>query len=317
VDELEALRRENVALRDQVTQLIEQLARLNDRVAELLAVAQRKQRKAGAVVAAAPPAPPPVVEGEEQRAFEARPQAPQKPPAEPPSKKKAKPTGRKPLPSHLETEEHELRPDACSACGGAALDVADELLEEKLHVVKEHQRRRVVRRYTCRCRACGERTTLRSLPAPYERSKITCEWLAWLVYQKFWLLTPLDRIRRDLAERSIPLAMSTLVTFIERAADLLSGVDGLHWKQLLASPWMATDGTGLKVIVPKLLTAHNGCIELYRNDELAVFQYEPDKSGDVVTAKLKPFHGTLTADAEHRFNVTHQPRRDAQREKSC
>jgi len=159
-----------------------------------------------------------------------------------------------------------------------------------------------VRRYTCRCRACGERTTLRSLPAPYERSKVTCEWLAWLVYQKFWLLTPLDRIRRDLAEREIPIAMSTLVSFIERAADLLSGVDGLHWKQLLASAWMATDGTGLKVIVPKLPAAHNGYLELYRNDELAVFQYEPDKSGDVVAAKLRPFRGTLTAGAEHRFN---------------
>jgi hypothetical protein len=140
--------------------------------------------------------------------------------------------------------------------------------EEKLHVVKEHQRRRVVRRYTCRCRACGERTTLRSLPAPYERSKVTCDWLAWFVYQKFWLLTPLDRIRRDLAERGIPLAMSTLVSFIDRAADLLSGVDGLHWKQLLASSWMATDGTGIKVIVPKLPAAHNGYVELYRNDEI-------------------------------------------------
>ena len=123
------------------------------------------------------------------------------------------------------------------------------------------------------------------------------------MYQKFWLLTPLDRIRRDLAERGIPLAMSTLVSFIERAADLLSGIDGLHWKQLLASRWMATDGTGLKVIVPKLPAAHNGYIELYRNDEVAVFQYEPDKSGDVVAAKLRSFRGTLTADAEHRFNA--------------
>jgi hypothetical protein len=180
--------------------------------------------------------------------------------------------------------------------------VADVVEEEKLHVVKEHQRRRVVKRTTCRCRACGERTTPRSLPAPYERSKVTCEWLAWFVYQKFWLLTPLDRIRRDLAERSIPLAMGSLVSFIERAADLLSGIDGLHWKQLLAGSWMATDGTGLKVVVPELPTAHNGYIELYRNDELAVFQYEPDKSGEVVAAKLRPFHGTLTADAEHRFN---------------
>jgi hypothetical protein len=122
------------------------------------------------------------------------------------------------------------------------------------------------------------------------------------VYQKFSLLLPLDRIRRDLAERRIPIAMSTLVTFIERAADLLAGIDGLHWKQLLASSWMATDGTGLKVIIPELPAAHNGYVELYRNDEVAVFQYEPDKSGDVVAAKLKPFRGTLTADAEHRFN---------------
>ena len=302
MDELEALRRENAALHKQIAQLIEQLARLNERVTELLAVAQRKQRKARAAEAAPPPAAPPLVEGEERRAFEERPKAPEKPPTEPAAKKKAKPTGRKPLPGHLEAEEHELRPESCAACGGVSLDLADELIEEKLHVVKEHQRRRVVRRYTCRCRACGVRTTLRSLPAPYERSKVTCEWLAWLVYQKFWLLTPLDRIRRDLAERDIPLAMSSLVTFIERAADLLSGIDGLHWRQLLASSWMATDGTGLKVIVPELPAAHNGYVELYRNEELAVFQYEPSKSGDVVAAKLRPFQGTLTADAEHRFN---------------
>jgi len=309
VDELEALRQENAQQRRQLAQLleqnaqlVEQLARLNERVTELLAVAQRKQRKQRVATDTPPPAAPPVVEGEQRRAFEERPKAPEKPESERTEKPQAKPTGRKPLPKHLEAEEHELRPDSCAACGGHALDVADVLDEEKLHVVKEHQRRRVVRRYTCRCRACGERTTLRSLPAPYERSKVTCDWLAWFVYQKFWLLTPLDRIRRDLAERGIPLAMSTLVSFIERAADLLSGIDGLHWKHLLASSWMATDGTGIKVIVPKLPAAHNGYLELYRNDELAVFQYEPTKDGDVVAAKLRPFCGTLTADAEHRFN---------------
>jgi len=54
-----------------------------------------------------------------------------------------------------------------------------------------------------------------------------------LVYSKFALLTPLDRIRRDLAERGIHMAMSTLVTLIERAAGLLDPVDGLHWRTLL------------------------------------------------------------------------------------
>ncbi len=299
----EKLLRENAELRAQVEKLTDQLAKLTDRITELLAVAQRRQRKPSPEK---PAAPPPVVAGGAKRAFEARPKPPEKPVPPEREKKPRRPTGRKPLPQHLEPEEHALRPERCDHCGSAALDVADELTEEKLHVVKEHQRRRVVRRTTCRCRECGGRTTPRSLPAPYERSKITSEWLAWFVHNKFGLLTPLDRIRRDLAERGVPLAMGTLVGFVERAADLLAPIDGLHWKQLLAGSWMATDGTGLKVLIPQLPAAHNGYIELYRNRECAVFQYAADKAGDDVVAKLRSFRGTITADAEHRFNRVYE-----------
>ena len=296
----DALLKENAELRAQLGKLVEQIATLNDRVAELLAVAQRKQRKPAVDKK---PEPAPAVADAARRAFDQRPKPPEKPDTTKPSSARPSPTGRTPVPAHLPAEEHALRPEACGQCGSGALDVADVVVEEKLHVVKEHQRRRVVRRTTCRCRACGARTTPRSLPAPYERSKVTCEWLAWLVHQKFALLTPLDRIRRDLHDRDVPIAMSTLVSLIERAADLLAPIDGLHWRALLAGSWMATDGTGLKVLIPKLSAAHNGYIELYRNRELAVFQYEADKSADVVVGKLKNFHGTLTADAEHRFNA--------------
>lgn len=213
--------------------------------------------------------------------------------------------GRTAVPEHLEAEEHLLRPESCQHCGSSALDVVDEIVEEKHHVVKEHQRRRVVRRKTCRCRACRKRTTAKSLPAPYARSKVTCDWLAWFIHQKFGLLAPLDRIRRDLAERDIPIAMGTLVGFVERAADLLDPIDGLHWKMLLRGSWMATDGTGLKVLVPELPVAHDGYVELYRNSECAVFQYAAHKGSDDVVAKLSPFQGTLTADAEHRFNAVY------------
>jgi transposase len=300
---IEALRQENAQLREQVADLIREVAKLTDRVAELLVVAQRRQRNPPAEK---PPAAPPDVSPDAQHAFDERPKPPPRVSVAERPKVKAKPTGRKAVPSHLEAEEHALRPDICSHCGSGALDVAETLTEEKLHVVKEHQRRRVVHRTTCRCRECGKRTTLRSLPAPYERSKVTCEWLAWLVYNKFALLTPLDRIRRDLAERGVPMAMGTLVLFIERAADLLAPIDGLHWRMLLAGSWMATDGTGLKVLIPKLPVAHNGYIELYRNQKLAVFQYEADKSSESVVSKLSNFHGTLTADAEHRFNAVYE-----------
>jgi transposase len=306
VQDRAALEKENAELRNQLAsqsqQLAsqsQQLAKLNERVTELLAVAQRKQRRV-----AAPKTPIPAAADEAARAaFDERPKAPEKPPAPEKPKTRVAPTGRKALPSHLETEEHALQPERCVHCGGAQLDAAEVLVEEKLHVVKEHPRRRVVRRTTCRCRSCGGRTTPRSLPAPYERSKVTSEWLAWLVHAKFVQLTKLDRVRRDLAERGIPLALSTLVSFIERAADLLAPIDGLHWKRLLAGSWMATDGTGLKVLIPKLPEAHNGYIELYRNAENAVFQFAPDKSSEGVVARLAPFRGTLTADAEHRFNA--------------
>jgi hypothetical protein len=48
-----------------------------------------------------------------------------------------------------------------------------------------------------------------------------------------------------------------------------------------------------------------GSSELCRNREVAVFQYEADKTSDAVVAKLQPFRGTLTADAEDRFNAVY------------
>jgi transposase len=304
ISEVEMLRAQNADLLATIATLTGEVAKLNDRVAELLAVAQRKQRKV-APPTEKKPEPPPVVGADAQQAFDARPTPPVLP-EKTKTKKTPKRPGRNGVPRHLDAEEHrQPRPDQCEHCGGARLGIVDEIVEEKLHVVKEHQRRRVVRRPTCRCGDCGGRTTAPSLPAPYERSKITCDWLAWFIHQKFALLSPLDRIRRDLRERGIPLAMGTLVSFVERAADLLAPIDGLHWRKLLSGSWMATDGTGLKVLVPGLSSAHDGYVEIYRNAECAVFQYAAHKGSDDVVSKLAPFRGTLTADAEHRFNAVY------------
>ncbi len=231
MSELEALRAENAALRAQLETLQASMDAQLERLKELLAAVTRKRQPAKTAKEPAPPPPAPTLDDAARVAFEQRPQPPPKQPKGTTAPKSSKPTGRKPLPAHLEAETHRLKPDACSVCGSQALDVADELLEEKLHVVKEHQRRRVVVRITCRCRDCDARTTPRSLPAPYARSKVTGDWLAWFV-----------------EARNIPLAMGTLVSFIEHAADILSPIDDLHWEQLLAGSWLATDGTGLKVL---------------------------------------------------------------------
>ena len=277
---------------------------MNDRLAELLAIAKRK--KSPPPKSAKPPAAPLNLDSAARATFDERPLAPALAPKPEKVAKPRKPTGRKALPEHLAAVEHVVTPSACECCGGTALDIIDEVIETKLDVIKEHQRKRIVRRKTARCRKCGERTTAMSLPAPFLRSKVTCDWLAWLVSMKFVLQVPLDRIRRDLASRKIPLAMSFLVSQIERAADLLSPIDGLHWKQLLAGSWMATDATGLKVLIPGLPGSHHGHIEVYRRPELVVFQYEPDKGAEALVSKLGPFKGLLVADAEHRHNPLYE-----------
>ncbi len=90
---------------------------------------------------------------------------------------------------------------------------------------------------------------------PHERSKVTSAWLAWLVHMKVSMLVPLDRLHRDLASQGIELAMSTLVGVNERGADLLEAINGHHRPLRLAGAWMATDRTGLKVLVPTLKAA--------------------------------------------------------------
>lgn len=291
----------------QIGDLSQQLARLIDQSAELLAIACRKK---GAVPAPKlkPPRPPPDVSPDDAAAFADRPLPPVLAKRGKPPPKPRRPTGRKPLPPDLPADQTILSPEVCS-CGCADLEIVDEVVEEKLHVVREHQRRRVVVRKTGRCRHCLKRTTPDSLPAPFERSKVTCDWLAWFIVQKFYLLVPLDRIRRHLALSGVPLAISFLVSQVERASDLLGATDGEHWKQLKAGSWMATDGTGLKVIVPKVPGTHNGYLEVFRRDELVVFQYEPSKDGETIKAKLKEFEGCLVVDAESRFNAVFQDNR--------
>ena len=73
---------ENARLRELLVQsqgaireLVEQVARLNDRVAELVVIAARKQRK---TPPPRPSAAPPVLADEAMQAFESRPQAPVK-----------------------------------------------------------------------------------------------------------------------------------------------------------------------------------------------------------------------------------------------
>lgn len=298
---LQAQAAQTAAMTAQIAGLSEQLARSNERLIELLAIANRNKRPdPKAKPDKPPPPPPPTLSPEATTTFDARPKPPPETPRETTKKKRSR-NGPNPIPAHLPADETVCTSDRCT-CGCLDLDVIDEIVDTKLDVVKEHQRRRVIRQMVARCRTCRRKVVGPPPPAPCERSKVTCAWLAWMVVQKFFLLIPLDRIRRDLALRGVDLSISFLVSAVERAADLLGPVDGEHWKQLLAGSWMQSDGTGLNVIVPEVPGTHKGYLEVYRRDSTVVFQYEATKHGATVASKLQKFDGVLLVDAESRWD---------------
>ncbi len=294
------LRAELAALRVTLAELVAAMAKSNDRIAELVAAVDRK--KAASRKSTPAPEAPPDLAPAARAVFDDRPAAPS--PPEPPERDdgpRASPTGRKPLPAHLPRDRSTVVPTACP-CGCDRFDWVDEVVEEKLDI-RAHQRVRRTTRKTGRCQRCGHRSTGEAPPAPFERSKVTCEWLAWAVAEHIEMLVPLDRLRRSLTAQGLPVAISFLVSQIEAASTLLETIDGEHWKQLLAGDWMGSDGTGLKVQIPKL-GLHHGFIEVYHRDELVVFQYEAEKGGTTQADKLVKFTGGLLVDAESRYNET-------------
>jgi transposase len=282
---------------------MQELAKQADRINELLAIARRKKNPKKKPGDAKPPEPPPPLDDAAQAAFDGRPQPPElRGEVHDHPKPKQRPTGRKPLPDHLKVDESTVRPDRCP-CGCEDFDWVDEVVEEKLHVVSEHQRVRRTRRKTGRCKACGKRTTAQAPASPFSRSKVTCEWLAWFIVQKFVLLVPLDRIRRFLALQGVVLSKGFLVLQTAMADELLAAIDGEHWKSVLAGDHMASDATGYKVQIPGY-GLHHGHMEVYHWGDVVVFQYTPEKGGDTQAAKLASFVGTLLVDAESRYNRT-------------
>lgn len=297
--EADALRRQLVTMQDE---LMGELAKANERIAQLLVLVERGKKRTSKKVSTPTADPPPELTEDQRAVFDARPEPPPArglPHLHP--RPRQKPTGRKPLPDSLPATVSERRPQRCR-CGCEDFTWVDEIVEEKLDV-HAHQRRRVTHRHTGKCRQCGRRTTGEAPPSPFARSKVTCEWLAWLVNQKFQLLVPLDRVRRYLGAQGLALSMSFLVSQTAHAARLLEAIDGEHWKRLLAGDQLATDGTNFKVQIRGAGLQH-AYLEVYHHDDVVVFQFELEKSGATQASKLTPFEGVLLVDAESRYNET-------------
>ena len=209
--------------------------------------------------------------------------------------------GRRPPPTHLESDTERHRVAGCPHCAGRVLQ-RDALVTRVYTVVESYVRVREIRRdrVVCADPDCNRASTATMPPMPCDRALYDCRFLAWLVVMKFGLLVPLDRIRTHLLTQGIDLAEGTLVHLIQRAAELADAIDGEHMRQLKVGAWLGFDGTGLKTLISGQEKAWDGYLEVYTRDELTVFQYDLTKHADRLRLRLNGFEGILLCDAESR-----------------
>jgi len=237
--------------------------------------------------------------------------------------------GRKPLPDHLERDVHTLKPATCDACGSDQLEVRQTLVSEERDYVRAHLRVRRTERTVCTCKVCSARVVPEQPPMPFDRAACTFTMMAWVCFAKAGLFLPLDRLCRDFDDQGAPIPSATLNRWWKRGADLLMPVAAAVRLSLLAGTHLRTDGTGLRVVFPRVKgkpvkgphrpgetdddgyllarDAYNGQILIFGDDRHAVYHFTESKAGqhalDFLTIGTDPdgkpllWKGTITADA--------------------
>lgn len=219
----------------------------------------------------------------------------------PDRKPRPKGAGRQALPTHLPEVELHCTVGACEHCGSTRLLARDKEHRTRLDVADTIARLRREVSDVVRCRNCG-RTTTAKPPLPCPRSKFTCGFLAWVVYMRFVLLVPINRIYHHLRRQNLGVPRSSLIRLIEIGSDLAAAVDGVHWKELKQRHCILTDATGVKVLIEGLPHAWHAILDVFNGDETAVFTFALTKHGDELAALLKGFEGVVMCDAESRLN---------------
>jgi len=210
--------------------------------------------------------------------------------------------GRRPLPTHLRREEvvHDVDPAdrVCGDCHKEMSGIGDDFLEQLEYKPGRVFVRRLVRKKYA-CRKCGN-GVVTGAPHPQVIEKgLPGPWLiSHIVTSKYADHLPLHRLEGMLFREGIRVTRSTMVGWIARAAELLEPIV-LRMKQLLlASGYIRTDETPIRVLdEEKTRTAYVRVWACDRRRRWRVFEYAPDRSGAHVRNFLGDWKGDLQCDA--------------------
>ena len=249
---------------------------------------------------AAAPAPPPAPV----------PPAPSEPPpkAPTPPPPRRRPTGRKPLPAHLERREVILRPTAeerhCDPCDRDKKLIGVER-SEVLEFIPGRFIALVQVREKYACDLCEEGVVIGpTMDKPIEGGLPGPNLLTHILVSKYKDHAPLNRLVDMLARAGVELAPSTLGDWVRQGSELLEALYRAIYERVLTAHVVQADDTGLRV----LDRTHPAGIKkghiygLVGDGKLVAFAYTPTWSGAEARALLKGRRGWLQADGYAGFD---------------
>jgi len=225
----------------------------------------------------------------------------QQPPV--PTPRRAKPTGRKPLPPELPRIEHRHEPSSCTCaqCGSALVKIGEDVSEQlDVEPARFFVHRHIRPQYACRI--CETVTAAAIPPALIDGGLAAPGLHAWVLIQKYLDHLPLYRIERISARQGVPIARSTLAQWVGELGVRLEPLYQRLSARLKAGTVLHADETPVQQLDPGAGKTKRAYLWAYRSNDLqrappmVVFDYQGSRSGAHARAFLHGWRGHLMVD---------------------
>ena len=223
----------------------------------------------------------------------------------------AKPA-RQPLPEHLPREVKSYAPKeaACVECGGRLRPLGEDVSEVLEYVPARFKVIRQIRPKLS-CASC-ERIVQAAAPSrPIERGLAGLGLLAHVLVAKYCDHQPLYRQAEMYAREGVELERSTLADWVGGTSRLLEPLVEALRRHVMSAGKLHADDTPVPVLAPGNGKTKTGRLWTYVRDDRPAgdsapaavwFAYSPDRRGEHPRQHLRPFCGTLQADAYAGFH---------------
>lgn len=221
----------------------------------------------------------------------------------PPPTPRKKPSGRKSLPPELTRVDvvHEPASCSCGQCGRDLVKIGDDI-SEQLDVEPAHffVLRHIRPQYACRSCECVTAAPVE--PAIIDGGLATPGLLAWVLTQKYLDHLPLYRIEQISSRYGVPLARSTLASWVGQLGVQLQPLADRLGELLKQRSMLHADETPVQQLDPGAGKTKRAYLWAYRSNELdtgppiVVFDYQTSRSGQHARAWLHGWRGHLLVD---------------------